>query len=165
MRSVKTSQQKRDQNGKKLCKVCEKSLPKNRSSYCSDECWTRNTPSMMRSLVWDRDLGVCSLCHVETKPFKKLLTTIERERRKLIEIYEHKRSKEYDQLLRMIIDARDNVRVSMQGKYEDQWHADHILPVVEGGGLCGLEGYRTLCLPCHKKVTKELRQRLSKKEK
>ena len=30
----------------------------------------------------------------------------------------------------------------------------------EGGGECGLENYRTLCIPCHKKVTKELLLRL-----
>jgi 5-methylcytosine-specific restriction protein A len=39
------------------------------------------------------------------------------------------------------------------------WEADHIVPVVEGGGQCGLEGYRTLCLPCHRKVTAALARR------
>jgi 5-methylcytosine-specific restriction endonuclease McrA len=33
---------------------------------------------------------------------------------------------------------------------------DHIVPVVEGGGACGLENLRTLCKPCHKRVTAEL---------
>lgn len=42
------------------------------------------------------------------------------------------------------------------------WEADHIVPVVEGGGECGLDNYRTLCIPCHKKVTAELRARLVK---
>jgi 5-methylcytosine-specific restriction endonuclease McrA len=36
---------------------------------------------------------------------------------------------------------------------------DHIVPVVEGGGLCGLDGYRTLCSPCHKLETKALAKR------
>lgn len=36
------------------------------------------------------------------------------------------------------------------------WEADHIVPVVLGGGLCGLENYRTLCMPCHKIETKAL---------
>lgn len=40
------------------------------------------------------------------------------------------------------------------------WQADHIVPVVEGGGLCGLENLRTLCTGCHKTVTAELRTRL-----
>ena len=44
------------------------------------------------------------------------------------------------------------------------WDADHIVPVVEGGGLCGLENYRSLCHPCHKKVTAELAARRAKKK-
>lgn len=39
------------------------------------------------------------------------------------------------------------------------WHADHILPVVEGGGLRGLENFRTLCVACHQTATAELRRR------
>lgn len=29
------------------------------------------------------------------------------------------------------------------------WDADHIVPVWKGGGLCGIEGYQTLCRTCH----------------
>lgn len=36
------------------------------------------------------------------------------------------------------------------------WHMDHIIPVVEGGGSCGLENLRTLCVPCHKQETAKL---------
>ena len=36
------------------------------------------------------------------------------------------------------------------------WDADHIVPVVKGGGGCGLENYRTLCQPCHKGETAAL---------
>lgn len=39
------------------------------------------------------------------------------------------------------------------------WEADHIVPVVEGGGGCGPEGYRTLCLPCHRRETAALAAR------
>jgi len=41
----------------------------------------------------------------------------------------------------------------------NMWQADHIVPVVHGGGCCGLENIRTLCLPCHKRETKELARR------
>ena len=39
------------------------------------------------------------------------------------------------------------------------WHMDHIIPVIEGGGSCGLENLRTLCIPCHKKETAKLAAR------
>jgi 5-methylcytosine-specific restriction endonuclease McrA len=38
------------------------------------------------------------------------------------------------------------------------WEADHIVPVVEGGDS-NLENVRTLCIPCHRKVTAALRDR------
>jgi len=43
------------------------------------------------------------------------------------------------------------------------WDADHATPVVEGGGECGLDGFRTLCCKCHKEETNKLRQRLKEK--
>lgn len=39
------------------------------------------------------------------------------------------------------------------------WEADHIIPVVEGGGECDLSNYRTLCLTCHRKATAALAKR------
>ena len=43
------------------------------------------------------------------------------------------------------------------------WEADHIVPVIEGGGGCGPEGYRTLCVPCHKAETAKLAARRAQK--
>lgn len=40
------------------------------------------------------------------------------------------------------------------------WDIDHIIPVVEGGGDCDASNLRTLCIPCHRGVTAELRTRL-----
>ena len=41
------------------------------------------------------------------------------------------------------------------------WQADHIIPVVEGGGECDLTNIQTLCTACHKGATAELRKRLA----
>jgi 5-methylcytosine-specific restriction endonuclease McrA len=35
------------------------------------------------------------------------------------------------------------------------WEADHLTPVAEGGGECGLDNLITRCIPCHKAKTKE----------
>lgn len=40
------------------------------------------------------------------------------------------------------------------------WDADHIVPVIEGGGECDLNNIRTLCLICHRRATARLRQRI-----
>jgi 5-methylcytosine-specific restriction endonuclease McrA len=44
------------------------------------------------------------------------------------------------------------------------WQADHIVPVAEGGGECGLDNYRTLCTACHKRETAALRRRLAERK-
>lgn len=48
-------------------------------------------------------------------------------------------------------------------RHASWWEADHIIPVSEGGGGCGPEGYRTLCLRCHRVETARLAARLAEK--
>ena len=43
----------------------------------------------------------------------------------------------------------------------DLWQADHIVPVIEGGGECTLDNLRTLCTSCHNAETAALRKRLA----
>lgn len=43
------------------------------------------------------------------------------------------------------------------------WDMDHVIPVAEGGGCCGIDGLRTLCKPCHRRVTADLAKRLAEK--
>ena len=35
------------------------------------------------------------------------------------------------------------------------WHADHLVPVAQGGGECGLLNLRCLCVLCHARKTRE----------
>jgi hypothetical protein len=61
----------------------------------------------------------------------------------------------------------DTTKLSLRPNYwgsEHEWEADHILAVAEGGGLCGLEGYRTLCRSCHGKESGALRKRLNERK-
>lgn len=41
------------------------------------------------------------------------------------------------------------------GAYDDNWEADHIVPVFKGGGGCDLSNLQTLCKDCHKEKTKQ----------
>ena len=42
------------------------------------------------------------------------------------------------------------------------WQADHIIPVVQGGGECDLQNIRTLCTRCHKEETRALAAKRAK---
>lgn len=41
------------------------------------------------------------------------------------------------------------------GVCDNNWEADHIIPVHKGGGGCGIENFQTLCKECHKGKTKK----------
>jgi len=93
----------------------------------------RTDPGYLREQVFARDRGVCAQCGVDTEAMR-------REKRKLD--YRARRQFEKD-----------------WGGRRYLWDADHIVPVVEGGGECDLANMRTLCLKCHKLSTAELRRR------
>lgn len=42
------------------------------------------------------------------------------------------------------------------GVFTEDWQADHILSVVNGGGASDISNFQTLCLGCHKEKTKSL---------
>ena len=64
--------------------------------------------------------------------------------------------------LRECVFARDRGVCAICGintkRRRQRWEADHIVAVVEGGDS-NLENIRTLCVPCHRRVTAELRER------
>jgi len=47
-------------------------------------------------------------------------------------------------------------KVASHRKASHEWQADHIVPVIEGGGSCGLDNLRTLCTDCHRQATAKL---------
>lgn len=66
--------------------------------------------------------------------------------------------------MRYLVNKRDKGVCSICN-LKKPWQMDHIIPVCEGGGLCGLDGYRTLCNDCHKTETNKLKSRLKEKRK
>ena len=129
--------------GRPLCRWCNLEIPARRFTFCSDYCvreWRlRTDPGYLREQVFSRDRGVCALCRADTRTaYADLKRSRGGHRLKLLEHWGLKR------LVRKTL-----------------WDADHIIPVVEGGGECDLENIRTLCLLCHRRQTLELRRRLS----
>ena len=119
------------------CRRCGAEVPKRRVTFCSDSCvhdWRlRTDPGYLRVQVFERDHGVCAQCGLDTEALR-------RDKRKLD--YAARRQFEKD-----------------WGPRRHFWDADHILPVVEGGGECDLSNMRTLCLKCHRAATAALAAR------
>ena len=134
----------RGPNGRGLCRWCALEVPPRRFTFCSDYCvheWKlRSQPAYLRQQVFLRDRGICAHCRIDTmRELRRLRRSRGENRRRLLT--------HWGMLKRM--------RRSL-------WDADHIIPVVEGGGECDLENLRTLCLRCHKQATQSLRERLRK---
>lgn len=134
-----------DENGYKLCRWCNKSVLPPRKTMCSAECVhqlkLRMSARYIRDCTYKRDKGICSICNLDTKDIaKKALSLFGDERNNYL--------KENNISLKR--------KIWMKKHGGGLWDADHIVPVKEGGGQCGLDNIRTLCIPCHKKVTKEL---------
>ena len=136
----------RGAGGRPLCRWCRlEILAARRRSFCSEFCvhqWRlRSDPGYLREQVYARARGVCALCAMDTVAAMGEL--------------KRSRGRQRTELLAMWGLASVRARRSL-------WDADHIRPVAEGGGQCDLENLRTLCLPCHREVTAELRRRLRK---
>jgi len=132
--------------GRPLCRWCNLEVPPRRFTFCSDYCvneWRlRTDPGYLREQVFVRDRGVCALCGIDTRAaYAELKRSRGGARLRLLERWGLKR------LNRKTL-----------------WDADHIVPVVEGGGECDLENIRTLCLVCHRTETLNLRRRLAADE-
>ncbi len=144
----------KNEKGEKLCRNCYGPLPKGRkyhncSSKCSEEWALKTSPSLMRRAVRDRDKGICAACGVDTEAQRAE--------------YREALKEHLTHFCRPMEVLRKSFGVTAsQALSHSWWEADHILPVIEGGGECGLEGYRTLCISCHKKATKELRGRMAR---
>jgi len=129
-------------NGRNLCRWCSLEVPKGRFTFCSGFCveeWKlRTDPGYLRDKVFERDRGICAICATDC-----------------VQTWHHIKRQRGTSRARLL--AAWGVKPKSR---QSLWDADHIVPVVEGGGECDLSNLRTLCLKCHRTVTAALRQRL-----
>lgn len=108
----------------------------------------------MREIVRRRDRGVCAECGLDAEELRRDVESIES-----FLLGEHPCNVPW---------WRRGGRNSERGAFREWlaergydahrttfWDVDHIRPVWDGGGACGLENLRTLCVICHKRVTAE----------
>jgi 5-methylcytosine-specific restriction endonuclease McrA len=136
-------------------------MPKRYRAWCSEEC---RIDKMVRAgwhvrfHVWERDEGVCAKCRADAGYTERVIWHLARAR-----------GFRFDGESYFPPDRESALRIrEAWGRWRNWsettslWEADHVVPVAEGGGGCGLEGYRTLCRPCHREETAALRRRLSR---
>lgn len=118
-------------NGRALCRYCGKEVPPGRKTFCGG----RRATFVYRVGTY---LVPGSGC-----------------------VHEHCIRSQPD-YARHCVWARDLGKCALCGKVSshrnagNEWQADHIVPVIEGGGSCGLDNLRTLCTDCHQQETKKL---------
>ena len=123
------------------CRWCGKRVEGKRRNWCGQDCideyMIRASPRYASHKVKARDKGVCALCGRDTSLMRKLTL-------------------EYRRTLRDLGFPRCDCGPYLKGHVHRFWAADHIVPVCLGGGVAGLDGLRTLCLPCHNEETRKL---------
>jgi 5-methylcytosine-specific restriction protein A len=170
----RASAKTRYRDGKVVCSCgCGRNPVPPRRNWFSDECvqaWrVRNDPGYARSLVYARDKGICAICGCNADlELVKWLETAKESQRFIQAILRHTPRgtlwPEID-MERKRLWKRWKPAGAWNQFAKTGWQADHIVPVVEGGGQCDLSNLRTLCIPCHKQETKALAARQKQKRK
>jgi 5-methylcytosine-specific restriction enzyme A len=122
----------RNEAGDPVCRWCRGPVAPPRRTFCGDGCvheWkVRSSPWYVRQQVKKRDKGVCRLCGFNVV-------------------------KAHREWTRAKPGVGDRVARRAWRVARPRWEADHIVPVADGGGECGLDNYRLLCRACHVRVT------------
>jgi 5-methylcytosine-specific restriction protein A len=137
------------QTGRAECRWCKQPVPKGKRTFCGDECiheWRmRTSPQYVRMIVFERDQGICAKCGMNTPAMELKLSDLFVKSQEL-----------HDRAWHAMLDKGYS-----KNRRHGLWDADHIQSIRDGGGLCGLDNYRTLCIPCHKEETKKLHKRMA----
>lgn len=144
---VKHGDEIRGEDGRLLCRWCSQAVPSKRRTFCSNECVhehkMRSNIDYMREQVLARDRGICETCQ---RDCILLFHTVKNraEREGSLAAINSLLALGYDEF-------RATRALNDDGSL---WDAAHRIPVTWGGGGCGIEGMKTLCVPCHKSETK-----------
>jgi len=127
-------------DGFRCCRYCFKSILPPRRTFCSNDCVheyrVRTSGTYLRHIIFQRDNGICKLCLIDTKTIADLIIRSDNQ---------NKLREQYGISIKRKITPRKNGG--------GLWDADHIIPVKHGGGCCGIENIRTLCIKCHSNIT------------
>ncbi len=150
-------------DGRPSCRWCQGPVPKPRRTFCGAACvhrWkVRTNPGYLRKLVWARDRGICAACGVDSASWYRGLKRRIARQMKAAGLVRARSGPSCELVLK--IERAAYRAAGLTADRSTFWDADHIVPVVEGGGECDLDNLRTLCLRCHKEATRRLAERLA----
>lgn len=167
---------------KRTCTWCGEPVGKNRSTWCSPACVEafrlRCDPACIRRHIERTRPLVCAICGRDIAWLKGLKHRASRAHTAHYHIDQpcyhpgHTWDKRWMNR-RGHKNRRRIARWARLGHHLPQWlasrglagiwEADHVVPVIEGGGLADESNYRILCVPCHKRETARLRKRMQVK--
>jgi 5-methylcytosine-specific restriction enzyme A len=167
----------RDADGFPLCRQCKTSIrtgkrPKQRT-FCDDKnclhLWQlrSNTTYQVRHVL-ERDKGVCAFCFRDCLALLASLQLLaQTETRRLFGVgktapltaWRHRPANVHPLPGFAGRCAAIKLPSHLRGLNRRLWDMDHVVPVIEGGGSCGLENLRTLCWSCHASETAALAAR------
>ena len=136
----------RGPNGRGRCRWCWGEVAPYRQTFCSDACVEEYRLEcdwgFARSRVFNRDGGVCAMCEADTKWLQ--------------EIVRHMRAawRTDPNAIPSAVWVAWARRMPGGRSCGSPWEADHILPRHDGGSDHP-DNLRTLCIPCHQRVTRE----------
>jgi 5-methylcytosine-specific restriction enzyme A len=162
----------RGPRGLPCCRRCGREVEAPRQTFCSESCLhehlLRTSQAYARRCVEERDRGICQRCGRDTRLLTEIYRWAKQHYDDLFPCLAHLRAWGGPWFQRRVFshffhgDLATVIGVTRTG---GAWEMDHEIPVAEGGGECGLENLRTLCVPCHRKVTRDLRRRLARRPK
>lgn len=157
---TRAERERRGASGYILCRWCGRETPGPRRTFCSAECvheWRiRSSASYARRQVEKRDCGVCAACGFDAGRLRRIIEIATCLYRDDQQRAGHRSYWQIHGGPRAVVMGALGLRPT-----DHTWEADHIVPVAEGGGSCGLDNLRTLCRWCHVRETRELRRRLA----
>ncbi|KAJ1866743.1 hypothetical protein LPJ78_001583 [Coemansia sp. RSA 989] len=148
----------RGEKGNALCLWCGRECSSSDALFCSGtsrkrigegcehEHRMRRDGQYVRRQLFERDRGVCARCGVDAHALFQQAAACQtlEQRRKLFRRLSRQVSPQwYTKARRALNDMDVDFTSGMM------WEAAHVIDVRHGGGLCGLDGFYTLCTPCH----------------
>ncbi len=142
----------RGPNGFRLCRHCSKEVMPPRKTFCSDICvhnWKlRSDPKYLRKIIYQRDLGICNKCKIDTRYTRIELENAARESMLQSGKWSWEENSIYIAICR-------KYGITVKQSRSSLWDADHVTRVVDGGGECGIDNIVTLCKKCHQEKSKQ----------